>query len=151
MFGVPNLFIFEAIFGIICLHYFYNATQKFPKLKDDLHHKRIPFFDFIKGIAVLSVVFIHSTDLFPETNFLKLVLWFALPLFVFESGYLLAIRHDKEIDSKEYFKHLFFRIFLIYAIFVVWIMRQHFLFKMLYYNLIKILPLVLDPYKLKVI
>jgi len=84
-----------------------------------MRHKRLVFFDFLKGVAILAVIAVHAADFTPHASILKVFLWFALPLFIFESGYLLSIRHDNDLDLKEYLKHILSRIFVIYLFFVI--------------------------------
>lgn len=119
MFDLSDIFLYELIAVIILLNIFLYLAKSFPKRSQDLHHVRIQFFDVLKGIAIITIIAIHATDFVPKTQFLKDILWFAIPLFIIESGYLLAVRHDKKINLKEYFMHILTRVVLIYLFFVI--------------------------------
>jgi len=81
----------------------------FPRLKlirDYEIRKRLPFFDFLKGVAILAVLIIHVTyffSFFPQgnateyqLNFINNILRFAIPVFFIISGILLS---PKRVES----------------------------------------------------
>ena len=69
---------------------------------------RITYYDLLRGLAIIGVVAIYSTEIgytFNDTSidFNVTVLWrqminFSVPMFIAISGFFLA---NKEIDSKE--------------------------------------------------
>jgi len=121
----------EFFLGFIILFFIFQATKGFIKHSHKENHKRIRFLDFLKGLAIIAIVAIHAIDFVPGLEFLKGILWFAIPLFIIESGYLLSLHHNKKINFKEYYSHVFFRVFLIYVIFVLvirWYLNQPFVF-----------------------
>jgi fucose 4-O-acetylase-like acetyltransferase len=68
--------------------------------------KRDESFDFFRGIAIIAVVAIHVSSVFNSYNSNGLLLYrqslnFAVPLFLFISGYFLS---NKKIDSFEEYK-----------------------------------------------
>lgn len=72
----------------------HNEAQPFTKNATG----RFPFFDVVKGIAILAVVVIHMTDLWPgdssisaaSLNTIDATMRFALPVFFIASGILLT-------------------------------------------------------------
>src|SRR5882757_1298693 len=72
---------------------------------------RIPYFDFLRGIAILGVIAIHSTgqsvNFTPDNfNFHFTLFWrqlinFSVPLFLAISGYFIAKKNIN--NSSEYF------------------------------------------------
>ncbi|MBU0756566.1 MAG: hypothetical protein KKF44_00745 [Nanoarchaeota archaeon] len=67
-------FYFQAAFGLLFLTVFLHTSKFFPKHDQKKQSKRVPFFDYLKGIAIISVIAIHITDIFPEKAFLKDIL-----------------------------------------------------------------------------
>jgi fucose 4-O-acetylase-like acetyltransferase len=80
--------------------------------------KRILFFDFLKGVSIIAVIGIHTSDLFYATS-IKTFFSFAVPAFIVSSGFLLAKRYSNHIDLKKYYKNIFFRIVVLYLVFVI--------------------------------
>jgi len=68
---------------------------------------------------MVAVVAIHAANLVPSMVFLLPWLWFAIPLFIIVSGYLLAGRHPEGVRIGPFFKNIFFRVFMVYAIVVI--------------------------------
>lgn len=76
--------------------------------------KRIPYFDFLKGIAIIFVVLIHTMpyvtineqmDIFQHSKvFFRQLLNIAVPLFLAISGYFAARRYDYS-NSKNFIEH----------------------------------------------
>lgn len=116
---INPIFFYELIWMIFFVILVVGISERFPKAGSEKIKGRILFFDFAKGIAIISIIGIHATDLFPETLFLKETLWFGLYLFIIISGYLLSLRHEDGIDPKAYFKKTFFRVIALYLIFTI--------------------------------
>ncbi len=78
--------------------HFVPARAKSEVLPSDETPKRIPFFDVIRGVAIVAVVLIHITYLFPELSgvsertlaVMNNLLRFTIPVFILTSGMLLA-------------------------------------------------------------
>lgn len=87
--------------------------------------KRQPYFDFIKGIAIISVIIIHVVHVFlyhSKTNDIFLLITinnltrFAIPFFFVCSGILLTARYSSKINLKEFYYKKFINILLPYII-----------------------------------
>jgi len=98
-----------------------DITSKAIKIKE-----RIPFFDFLKGAAIIAVILIHVANFYLyspafEHNRLFAVLMnnigrFAIPIFFICSGILLTPPENKRQLFGFYYKK-FFRIFIPYLLF----------------------------------
>jgi peptidoglycan/LPS O-acetylase OafA/YrhL len=77
------------------------------------------FLDFLKGAAIIGVVAIHAGSLVPVGQITYDLPRFAVPAFIFASGYLLARRYADKLDIRKYFENAFFRVALIYILFTV--------------------------------
>jgi peptidoglycan/LPS O-acetylase OafA/YrhL len=122
MLGIPvsDYILTNALFGIVFLSalYWFLFSFRYPKTTKP-EKDRLVLFDFVKGISIIGIISLHATDFVPKMIFLKEFLWAAIPIFILVSGYLLAKRHPKGVNLKEYSKGIFFRILLIYAFFVL--------------------------------
>jgi len=112
---VSHLQLIEIAFMAAVLLLIIKQARGFSKKEKTL--KRLPYFDFAKGIAIIAVVCIHTNGLI-GSQWLNLIMWFAVPVFVLESGYLLAERHEK-IEWKSYLRNILTRIVLVYLIFLI--------------------------------
>ncbi len=115
---IPPIYLFEVIFGIPLITLLVYSLQNLPRIKET-KKERIPFFDVIKGLAIISIIGIHATDLFNGLSFLKQFFWFGLAFFTISSGYLLSMRNKDAVDMRPYFKNIFFRIIVVYIFFVM--------------------------------
>ncbi len=79
---------------------------------------RIGFVDFARGLAIIAVIGVHAADFVPEVLWLKGFFGFGVEIFVLTSGYLLARRYAKGMDLIGYFRKIFLRVAIIYALFV---------------------------------
>lgn len=113
------LFYWELCWMLFFLYLLSRLSAKMPKKNKKNSSKRLAFFDFAKGAAMVCIIAIHATDLIPGTQFLKEYLWFGLYLFFITSGYLLSIRYDENIDMKRYARNVFIRIIFLYIAAVV--------------------------------
>ncbi len=77
------------------------------------------FFDFAKGVAMVIVVGIHTNDAIPRGGLPDRMLWFALPLFVIASGYLLMRRYAADFDVRRFASNTFWRIVVPYIIYTI--------------------------------
>ena len=122
-----NLLILSLFFGIyILILQGLDLFQKFPKKNADyftVKPRRIGFFDFAKGIAIIAVIIIHATrfiNFLPETpdSFLiwnegiNRIMRFAISVFFITSGALLFIK-----DIKKFYFNKIKRILVPYAFF----------------------------------
>ena len=93
-----------------------KEKENSPRKEDN---SRLVFFDFAKGLAIVIVVAIHTGGILPRGSPLERVLWFALPLFVICSGYLLARRYANNFDLGKFFSSTFWRLILPYAAYTI--------------------------------
>lgn len=93
--------------------------------KSALPRQRIDYFDFLKGISIISVIIIHiayffqwmnpyNNDLF--INILNNLLRFTIPVFFICSGVLLASFDNSKIKLSKYYYNKFIRIIVPYLI-----------------------------------
>lgn len=80
---------------------------------------RIAFFDFLKGIAIISVIFLHCADFTQEGAWVKEPLSFGVELFVIASGFLLAKRYENGVAVLGYWKGIFIRLVPAYVFFTL--------------------------------
>ena len=103
------------IVGAVAIALYTKLLSKYTIDGHDRNRERIGFFDFLKGISILAIVAIHATAAFPQYQWLNSFLWFAVPLFIFSTGYLLARRYAK--PEADYYKSFAKRVALPYAVF----------------------------------
>ena len=80
---------------------------------------RLDMLDFAKGIAIITVVLVHVGVVIAPGRALYPYFGFGVELFIICSGYLLARRYASGLEAGEYLKKMFFRVVLIYALFVI--------------------------------
>ncbi|MFH1408877.1 MAG: acyltransferase [Nanoarchaeota archaeon] len=119
MFSLSPLMWAEMAFGTLIIGYLLFSTKQLEMKEDKEHLGRVPYLDFLKGVAIIAVVAIHATALIPRMFSLNNVLWFAMPFFVMASGYLLSIRHPVKLDIKHHLQRVLFRIIIVYAFFLI--------------------------------
>ncbi len=105
--------VFTLVFAIFIAHVL-GRRKKTPEIKG-----RLDLFDFAKGIAIITVVLVHVGTVVAQGKVLDPYVGFGVELFILCSGYLLARRYAKELVASEYLKKMFFRVVLVYALFVV--------------------------------
>lgn len=97
---------------------------------------RIEYFDILRGLAIIMVVLIHSTNYYsiePEGNAIGMIIWrnalcFAVPLFITLSGYLLATKDfSKDGSYSAFLKRQIPRVLipyliwgLVYSLIAIW-------------------------------
>ena len=81
--------------------------------------ERLAFFDFAKGAAIIGVICVHAGTLASWGEPVKEAFGFALPVFILCSGYLLSRRYAGKLELGAYFQSVFYRIALVYFIFVL--------------------------------
>jgi len=69
--------------------------------------KRVQWIDFIKGLAIISVIFLHAHNGYEYSNTIneKIIIWvtsFHMPIFFVCAGYFFL--YDKNIEYKEKLK-----------------------------------------------
>lgn len=89
----------------------------------------VPEMDYLRAFAILAVLAIHVSANFttiPEINSLMITnividifTHFAVPLFIFISGFLLYLKYNREYSVKEFAKKRFLRVIPPYLIFTV--------------------------------
>ncbi len=106
-----NVFISSLIVLIVpSLRNFFFATNKHGEIVQEKKKGRIPFFDVVKGVAIIAVVLIHVVGVMEEFSFfshtlipyfLNALFRFAIPVFIIASGSLLTIKdyHWKSLIS----------------------------------------------------
>lgn len=115
---ISPFYFYEAVFGLLFIFLLVATVRAFPRLDAKLQ-RRLPSFDFLKGVAIICIIAIHATDFVPQLFFLRDIIWFAIPLFLLASGYLLEARHQDDLDLRRYFSSMATRILLLYVAFVV--------------------------------
>lgn len=113
-FFLPGLLV-----GGIAIALYSRLLSRYTVSGHDRDRERIGFFDFLKGVSILAIVAIHATAAFPEYRWANNFLWFAVPLFIFSTGYLLARRYSS--PAGEYYRSFARRVVLPYAIFCVFV------------------------------
>lgn len=89
--------------------------------------KHILEIDFLRGFAILAVIAIHTTAAFTDVPYIdSLVITnividvfsqFAVPLFIFISGFVLYLKYNGKYSLKHFYKNRFLRIIPPYLIF----------------------------------
>ena len=110
-----QFFLPGLIVGAVAIALYTRLLCKYQVAGHDRDRERIGFFDFLKGVAILAIVAIHATTVFPEYAWANSFLWFAVPLFIFSTGYLLARRYAK--PAADYYRSFAKRVALPYVIF----------------------------------
>lgn len=81
-------------------------------------NKRIPYFDFLRGLAIMMVVGIHTYTMEEDSTEVRQLLNTAVPLFIAISGYFLS---QKKMENKEdYFYFLKKQLPRVYLPVLVW-------------------------------
>ena len=114
---LPNYIWTDLVFSVlfvIFIAYILGARKKTPAIEG-----RLELLDFAKGIAIITVVCVHVGTVVAAGKILDPYIGFGVELFILCSGYLLARRYAKGLDPAEYLRKMFFRVVLIYALFVV--------------------------------
>jgi len=110
-----QFFLPGLIVGAVIIALYTKLLSKYEISGHDKDRERIGFFDFLKAVAIIAIVAIHTTAAFPEYLWLNNFLWFAVPLFIFSTGYLLARRYAS--PAAEYYRSFAKRVALPYVIF----------------------------------
>jgi len=110
-----QFFLPGLVVGAVAIALYTKLLSKYTTDGHDRDRERIGFFDFLKGISILAIVAIHATAAFPDYKWANNFLWFAVPLFIFSTGYLLARRYAK--PAGEYYRSFAKRVALPYLIF----------------------------------
>jgi len=110
-----QFFLPALLVGAVAIALYTRLLKKYVVSGHDRDRERIGFFDFLKGIAILAIVAIHATAVFAQFKWANSFLWFAVPLFIFSTGYLLARRYAK--PGAEYYRSFAKRVALPYVIF----------------------------------
>ena len=117
---MPNLplEILNVGVSLVCMGLIHWQTKQHG-LRTNYSPERIGLFDALKGVCIVGVLLIHAAYLTPVSTPIYRTLDFAVPFFFVSSGFLLSVRCNGRIDLKEYYQKLFFRVLLIYLIFVI--------------------------------
>ena len=96
--------------------------------------KRIEYFDFLKGVAIIAVIIVHisylslilfkgegSLFLFELNNLTR----FAIPFFLIISGILSTLKYNQKMDLKKYYFGKFFKLYLPFAFFTILVVFLH--------------------------
>ena len=116
---LPQYLLLEMLAGALSLLLVLWMLGKGRRQKAGPLAKRMEFADAAKGAAMLGVIAIHAGTLASWGEPYKEIFGFAVPLFILLSGYLLARRYASKLEAGKYLKSVFFRIALVYAIFVL--------------------------------
>lgn len=129
-----NLLIL-IIFGLVYLGLIFVASlhRSFPRPKDifflERSKRRIPFFDVLKGVAILAVIIIHaslflgtfteqfSLSFLEGNEHIARLFRFAIPFFLISSGALLTLANLKRDTLRKFYLNRFLKILVPYAIF----------------------------------
>ena len=115
---MPPLYVMtDLVFGAIFVAAFILILGKRGEIQP-LHH-RMQSMDFVKGAAMITVVMVHVGTIVTPGRALDPFIGSGVELFILASGYLLARRYANSLDLRTYFGKIFFRIVLIYALFVI--------------------------------
>ena len=80
--------------------------------------ERIAYFDFLRGLAIMMVVGIHTYTLGEDSTVVRQLLNAAVPLFIAISGYFLS---QKKMENKDdYFSFLKKQLPKVYLPVLVW-------------------------------
>jgi peptidoglycan/LPS O-acetylase OafA/YrhL len=117
---MPNLRIeiLNVAVSLVCMAIIHRQTRRYGYRSESIQ-ERIGLFDVLKGVCIIGVVFIHAAFLTPVSRDICRTLDFAVPFFFISSGFLLSVRSNGVINLSEYYRKLFFRVVLVYLIFVV--------------------------------
>ncbi len=110
-----QFFLPGLLAGGVTIALYSRLLSRYVVSDHDRDRERIGFFDFLKGIAILAIVTIHAITAFPQYLWADNFIWFAVPLFIFSTGYLLARRYAK--PGADYFKSFAKRVLWPYVIF----------------------------------
>jgi len=110
-----QFFLPGFLVGAVIIALYTKLLSRYEITGRDHDRERIGFFDFLKAVAIIAIVAIHATAAFPQFQWANNFLWFAVPLFLFSTGYLLARRYVS--PGADYYKSFVKRVVLPYAIF----------------------------------
>lgn len=110
--------VLNIVISLASLCLIHWQTSKLER-RDGYARERIGAIDALKGICIIGVVFIHAAYLTPFNLTFCRSLDFAVPFFFIASGFLLSARFEGTLNAREFYRKLFFRVVLIYLIFVV--------------------------------
>ncbi|MBS3069566.1 acyltransferase [Candidatus Micrarchaeota archaeon] len=102
-----------ALFFYICTRLLEPFWQQTPQPVKE----RLAFVDFLKGASIAAVVLLHAVNLYPQYMWIQDYLWFAVPLFIFCTGYLLARKYPQEGNEKKYYSGMLLRIVIPYLLY----------------------------------
>lgn len=95
----------------------------------DTHQNWFTEIDYLRAIAIIAVLIIHTTDETVELKqltgltfsaiYIEELVRFAVPMFVFISGFVLYNKYKSELPMKEFYKKRFMIILIPYLIFSV--------------------------------
>lgn len=120
---IAVIIIGAMVLGIPYFRHLYFNVQS--DEKDAVVSTRIPYFDYLKGVAILAVILIHVRNMYerylPQNDFSFLyitnnVLRFAIPFFLICSGILLNPNSIKQEGTWAFYSKKIFRIFIPYIL-----------------------------------
>ena len=109
-------YLAESVVVMLAAALFASTRPRLPALPRA--RRRLVLFDVLKGLSIVMIVALHASEVFARNSFVKELLWGAIAAFIFASGYLLGYRYER-VEWKSYLKGIWWRIVLIYALFVV--------------------------------
>lgn len=99
------------------------------KILSNTHQNWFTEIDYLRAIAIIAVLIIHTTDdtaavkqltgLTFSLMYIEELVRFAVPMFVFISGFVLYNKYKSELPMKEFYKKRFMAILIPYLIFSI--------------------------------
>ena len=114
---LPLYILADLVFGALFVMAIILILGKRGEVQPLRH--RMQSMDFVKGAAMVTVVMVHVGTVVAPGKALDPFIGFGVELFILASGYLLSRRYADSLDLQKYFGKVFFRIVLIYALFVI--------------------------------
>ncbi len=129
---IAVIIIGAAVFGIPYLFHLYFHIESTEA--ETAVQTRLPYFDYLKGVAILAVILIHVKNMYeryiPVNDFSFLyitnnVLRFAIPFFLICSGILLNPNFKEGEGALAFYSKKILRIFLPYTLFTLGVALYH--------------------------
>ena len=129
-----------AVFSLAIIVFIFSPLRRVflpaPAVEKDFIFagKRIEYFDFLKGVAILAVIITHIVYLSVKTLKVEDPLFlftlnnlarFAIPFFLVISGILSAWKYENKINLGRYYLGKFLRVYLPFAFFTMLVLFLH--------------------------
>jgi len=121
----PAALIPDFLFGVIAILVLARLLQKSFSGERRPLRERLLSFDFLKGICIILVIALHARDVASIPWPMDMMVWLAVPSFIFISGYLTARRHPDGVEIG-HFVRVWWRIGAIYTAYTLfWMLLRH--------------------------